>query len=94
MMRRAALVAAVLACGCTMDDDERRTLLQSAQETNYALARDTAVAELRAPSDTGRLVYDSAVGLSRRAATAGGVQQVWAPFGIATPDTVPPGTTR
>ncbi|HEX6133300.1 MAG TPA: hypothetical protein VFZ24_05040 [Longimicrobiales bacterium] len=92
--RRVALLAASLACACTMDDDERRALMESSQEVNFVLARDTAVAELRAPSDTGRLVYDSAVALSRRAAAAAGAQQVWSPFGIATPDTVPPRTTR
>jgi hypothetical protein len=80
------LLCAALAA-CAMDDDERTTLLESAGRTNYAIGRGTVVRDLRSPSDTGRLIYQPPTNLSRRTAPPAGARQVWAPFGIATPDT-------
>jgi hypothetical protein len=70
-----------------MDDDQRKSVLESAGRTNYAVGRGTVVRDLRSPSDTGRLIYQPPTNLSRRSAPAAGAPQVWAPFGIATPDT-------
>ena len=53
----------------------------------------TVVRDLRSPADTGRLIYDPPVHLSERTAAAAGARQMWAPFGIATPDTVAPRAT-
>jgi hypothetical protein len=77
----------VLMASCSRDDSGRRALLEEAQRTNVEIARGAVVRDLRAPSDTGRLVYDSAVSLRERPAQAAGARQVWAPFGIARPDT-------
>ena len=72
---------------CTMNEDERDNLLESAGRTNYEIGRGTVVSDLRAPSDTGRLIYEPPIDLSQRAGAAAGAAKVWAPFGIATPDT-------
>ena len=77
----------VFMVSCARDDSERRALLEEAQRTNVEIARGAVVRDLRAPSDTGRLVYDSAVSLRERPAQAVDARQVWAPFGIAQPDT-------
>ncbi|HEX6063790.1 MAG TPA: hypothetical protein VFZ04_06185 [Longimicrobiales bacterium] len=91
MTRLLALFAlSALAASCSMEEEERISLLESAGRTNYAIARGTVVRDMRAPSDTGRLIYEPPVHLSIRTAPAAGAAQMWAPFGIATPDTVPP----
>ena len=82
-----ALICAGLGA-CSMNEEERDRLLESAERTNYAIGRGTVVRDLRSPSDTGRLVYERPVDLSQRSDTTAGPRQVWAPFGIATPDTV------
>lgn len=91
-LHAAAVIAAALAAACTMDADERRVVLERAQQENYAISRDSVVQDMRSPPDTGRLLYDSAVSLSERAASATGGAPVWAPFGIAQPDTVAGGS--
>jgi hypothetical protein len=83
----ALVPAVVMVSSCTRDDSQRRALLADAQRTNVEIARGAVVRDLRAPSDTGRLIYDSAVSLRERPARAAGARQVWAPFGIAQPDT-------
>lgn len=94
-MRRTLVVLVLLvAAACTRDDEDRRAVLEDAQRVNTALTQGDVVRDMRAPSDTGRLVYDSAVSLRERPAQAAGARQVWAPFGIAQPDTVAPGTAR
>ncbi len=82
------LFSAVIA-SCSMQEEERAKLLETAGRTNFAIGRGDVVRDMRAPSDTGRLIYNSPVNLSRHTAPAAGARQVWAPFGIATPDTVP-----
>jgi hypothetical protein len=95
MMRTALLLLAALALGsCRMGEDDRRTLLESSGRTSYEVARGTVVRDMRSPSDTGRLIYQQPVFLGQRTAHAAGAEQVWAPFGIATPDTVPPAQRR
>lgn len=84
----AACAALALCAACHRDEQDRRSLLESAGRTNYAIAGGAVVRDLRAPSDTNRLIYDPPVHLSERTARAAGAQQLWAPFGIATPDTV------
>jgi hypothetical protein len=88
-----AFFCALLA-GCRSNEDDRRSLLETAERTNYGIARGTAVRDLRSPSDTGRLIYEPPTPLAQRHAEPSGAPQVWAPFGIAKPDTVPPTTTR
>lgn len=73
---------------CSMSEDEREAELRSVQRINVGLARGQAVSDLRAPSDSGRLIYSKPTHLSRETARNAGADQVWAPFGIATPDTV------
>jgi hypothetical protein len=87
-LRATTVIAAALAAACTMNEDERRVVLERAQQENYEISRDSVVQDMRSPPDTGRLVYDSAVSLSEHAASATGAAPVWAPFGIAQPDTV------
>ena len=87
-------VACALITSCHSNEDERRSLLESAERTNYGIARGTAVRDLRSPSDTGRLIYEPPTPLALRHATPAGARQVWAPFGIATPDTLATTTTR
>ncbi len=94
MSRALVLLALLAASACARDADERRAVLEEAQRANTALAQGDVVRDLRAPSDTGRLVYDTAVSLRERPARAAGARQVWAPFGIARPDTVAPATPR
>lgn len=94
MRRILVVLVLLLTAACTRDDDERRAVLEDAQRVNTALTQGDVVRDMRAPSDTGRLVYDSAVSLRERPAQAAGARQVWAPFGISQPDTVPPGATR
>lgn len=84
---------AVLLAGCRMDHEERQTVLEAAQHTHFAIARGAVVRDLRSPSDTGRLIYSEPIHLSQRTAHAAGARQMWAPFGIARPDTVPPRAT-
>lgn len=81
-------IGVVLAASCTRDEDDRRALLEEAQRTNSEIARGAVVRDLRAPSDTGRLTYDSPVSLRQPPAHEAGARQVWAPFGIASPDTL------
>lgn len=81
------LLAALACTACHMDDDERRSVLESAGRTNYAIGRGTVVRDLRSPSDTGRLIYATPTSLAERPAAAAGARQVWAPFGISEPDT-------
>jgi hypothetical protein len=91
-MRRSVLllgVATLLAGACRMSDEDRAQLFQSGEHTNFAVASDSAVRDLRATSDSGRLIYDPVMNLSARTTAAAGAQQVWAPFGIARPDTSP-----
>lgn len=83
----AATGLVVLTASCARDDSDRRALLEEAQRTNAEIGRGPVVRDMRAPSDTGRLIYDSAVNLRVRPADAAGARQVWAPFGIAQPDT-------
>lgn len=91
MRRRLLLIillpAVAITWSCTRDDSARRALVEEAQRTNIEIARGAVAGDLRAPSDTGRLVYDSAVSLRERPARVAGTRQVWAPFGIAQPDT-------
>lgn len=77
-----------LAWSCARDDDDRRALLEQAERVNAEIFEGAVVRDLRAPSDTGRLVYDSAVSLREHRALPAGAAQVWAPFGIAEPDSV------
>lgn len=83
----ALLPAVVMMSSCTRDDPERRALLAEARRTHDEIARGPVVRDLRAASDTGRLIYDSAVSLRERPVRAADARQVWAPFGIAQPDT-------
>ena len=82
------VLAGVAASGCRASDEQRRTVLESAERTNAAIVRGTVVRDLRSPSDTGRVIYEPPTDLSHRTAPAAGARQVWAPFGIAQPDTV------
>lgn len=84
LLRLFALTLIVTAC--SMDDEDRREMLQSSEHTNYQIVRAPVVREMTALSDTGRLIYDPPQSLSQRSARAIGNEQVWAPFGIATPD--------
>ena len=87
-----ALACALLA-GCRSSEDDRKSLLESAERTNYGIARATAVRDLRSPPDTGRLIYEPPTPLAQRHPEPAGARQVWAPFGIARPDTLSPTTT-
>ena len=86
--RLPGLLLIALAVACSREDTERRALLEEAERVNADIVLGTTIRDLRAPSDTGRLVYDSPVSLRQRPAQAAGARQVWAPFGIAQPDTV------
>ena len=88
------LLACIGVAGCRADEDERRSVLESAERVNYGIARGTVVRDMRAPADTGRIIYEPPTHLSRPTATSAGARQVWAPFGVATPDTVARTTTR
>jgi len=88
-LQRLFLLAALpLAWSCARDEDERRALFEQAERVNTAIFEGAVVRDLRAPTDTGRLVYDTAVSLRLQQALPAGAAQVWAPFGIAQPDTV------
>ena len=96
-MRSMPLVIAAVsmaAIGCRASDEHRREVLQAAEIHNNAIVRTTVVNDLRAPADSGRLIYDAPVHLSHRIAPAAGARQVWAPFGISQPDTVAQKTVR
>ena len=84
----AIVLAGVAASACRASDEQRRTVLESAERTNAAIVRGSVVRDMRAPPDTGRVIYEPPVDLSHRTAPAAGARQVWAPFGIAQPDTV------
>jgi hypothetical protein len=88
------LMCALIVTACSMDDEDRREMLKSSEHTNYQIVRGTVVRELAAPTDTGRLVYDPPQSLSERAAPTISNEQVWAPFGIATPDSAQAGPRR
>ena len=88
------LVCALVITACSMDDEDRREMLQSSEHTNYQIVRAPVVREMTALSDTGRLIYDPPQSLSQRSARAIGNEQVWAPFGIATPDSAQVGSRR
>ena len=95
MSRRSVLVVAcALLAGCRSSEDDRKALLETAERTNYGIARETAVRDLRAPSDTGRLIYEPPTPLAQKHAIPAGARQVWAPFGIARPDTIAPTSSR
>lgn len=78
----------VALAACQRSEEQRKSVLESAERTNHAIIGTAALRDLRAPSDTGRLVYDPPVSLNQRTAYGAGARQMWAPFGIATPDTV------
>ena len=82
-----ALSGALLTSGCSRDEADRRALLEDAQRNNVTIARGAVVRDLRAPSDTGRLTYDSAVSLRLQSGDSMRLSRVWAPFGMAQPDT-------
>ena len=88
------MLAAVALSSCHMSEDDRQSVLESTQRTNVAIATSAAVRDMRSPSDTGRLIYDPPINLRERTAANAGARQVWAPFGIATPDTVARSTAR
>ena len=97
MNRRAAWLAVswtAALCACRMSESERKAVLETAGRSNYAVARGDVVRDLRAPDDTGRLIYEPPVSLVRPSATETGAREVWAPFGIAQPDTVRGPTAR
>lgn len=73
---------------CTRSEEDRRALFEEAERVNAEIFAGAVVRDLRAPTDTGRLTYDSPVSLHLRRAMAEGAAQVWAPFGIAEPDTI------
>lgn len=80
------LVALALTLSCARSVEERRSLFEEAERVNAEIFRGAVVRDLRAPPDSGgRLVYDDPVSL--RARDTQGAAQVWAPFGIAQPDT-------
>ncbi|MHB1168423.1 MAG: hypothetical protein ACYC28_03980 [Longimicrobiales bacterium] len=79
------LVALALTLSCARSTEERRALFEEAERVNAEIFRGAVVRDLRSPPDSGRLIYDDPVSL--RARDAQGAAQVWAPFGIAQPDT-------
>lgn len=79
------LVALTLTLSCARSTEERRALFEEAERVNAEIFRGAVVRDLRSPPDSGRLIYDDPVSL--RARDAQGAAQVWAPFGIAQPDT-------
>lgn len=91
---RRLLGLALIMTACSMNDDDRRKMLKTTEHTNYQIVRRTVVRDLAAPTDTGRLIYDPPQNLSERAAPAIGNTQLWAPFGIATPDSSAPRAPR
>lgn len=88
------LALAGISTGCQASEEERRSLLESAERPNYDVARGTVTQDLRSPVDSGRLIYHAPTHLAQPSAGAAGARQVWAPFGIAKPDTVAPTSTR
>src|SRR5687768_1063490 len=97
-MRINGLIISVALAGttaaCHASEDERRTVLESAEHVNYDIARGAVARDLRSPIDSGRLIYHQPTHLSRPSAGGAGARQVWAPFGVARPDTVAPTDTR
>lgn len=80
------LLALPLSWSCTRGDEDRRATFEEAERVNSEIFRGAVVRDLRAPPDTGgRLVYDTVLSLHQR--HAAGAPRVWAPFGIAQPDT-------
>ena len=89
MRIQATLVFVLAAVSCQASDDDRRAIEQESQRVNIAVARDSVVRDLRSPSDTaGRLIYQPPTNLAKQHAPSAGAARVWAPFGIATPDTL------
>jgi hypothetical protein len=89
-----SIALAGIAAGCRASEEERRTVLESAEHVNYDIARGAVARDLRSPVDSGRLIYHEPTHLSRPSAAGAGARQVWAPFGIARPDTLAPTGTR
>lgn len=80
------LVVLALTLSCARSAEERRTLFEEAERVNAEIFRGAVVRDLRSPPDSARrLIYDDPVSL--RARDTQGAAQVWAPFGIAQPDT-------
>jgi hypothetical protein len=80
--------ACVCIASCTAQEDDRRSMLEANGRLNYAIAGRAGIGDLRGQRDSGSVIYHQPVDLSRRSASDAGAQQVWAPFGIAKPDTL------
>lgn len=79
-------IALALTLSCARSVEERRSLFEEAERVNAEIFRGAVVRDLRSPPDSARrLIYDDPVSL--RARDTQGAAQVWAPFGIAQPDT-------
>ena len=83
-----------------MDEQDRRRVLESAEQTDHAIAKGAVAVEARSPADSSRLIYTPIMSLSARSPATAGAAQVNAPFGIAVPDSArrgvitPQDTTR
>jgi hypothetical protein len=84
----------LLASACRMDSEERSEVLQQARVYDQRVSSVDVVRELRSPTDQARLIYTPPVNLSEQAAEATGAAQVWAPFGIALPDSAQKGRAK
>jgi hypothetical protein len=81
-----AVALTLLASGCRMDAEERRNVLQQARAVDQRVSSTEVVQQLRTPTNSERLIYAPPTNLSEQSAAATGAAQVWAPFGIARPD--------
>jgi hypothetical protein len=92
----AAVVALILltVAGCSRDEEQRQEILVSARQSQRAVLSSQTVRELQAAPEPGRMIYTPPVSLSAASAEAANTAQVWAPFGIALPDSTKARTQR
>lgn len=88
MTKRLIVVACMGMASCYASEDDRRSTFDAAARVNYAVARGAVVRDMRSPQDSSRIIYNPPTHLSRAPAGEAGAREVWAPFGIATPDTI------
>lgn len=79
--RALALAGLAALAACSADPSRREQTLARAGRVDAAIAQGAVARDLRAPEDSGRLIYTRATPLQKPAATL-----VSSPFGIAAPD--------
>src|SRR5512146_729606 len=85
--RALAAAAALVVCGCSQTREDRRHTLARAGDADQTVASSAVVQDLRAPTDSPRIIYTRPTNLAMPAVTAGGAPATSSTHGVSVPDT-------